>query len=147
MYIYRKCIQFVFLCLLSCNAFAFIIPDKVASPSFSAHPSSNINSSALQKQLYGMANLSVPERQQEAFYLKITNLLNKPDLDNHSEALANILMANYHILNGDALRAREFLSIAQPLVQDVDELSLNRQYQYVNIFVLRSEGDMKCPGG
>ncbi len=142
-YIYRKCIQFVFLCLLSCNAFAFIVPDIAASPGFSPNTSSKINSTALQQQLYGMANLSVPERKQEAFYLKITNLLNKPDLDNHSEALANILMANYHILNGDALRAREFLSIAQPLVQDVDELSLNRQYQYVNVFVLRTEGDIE----
>ncbi|GAA4360889.1 GGDEF domain-containing protein [Kangiella marina] len=90
-----------------------------------------------------MSNLSVPERKQEAFYIKINNLLNKPDLDNHSEALANILMANYHILNGDAIRAREFLSVAQPLVQNVDTPSLEHQYQYVNIFVLRSEGDLE----
>ncbi|WP_223671019.1 tetratricopeptide repeat-containing diguanylate cyclase [Kangiella shandongensis] len=89
-----------------------------------------------------MSNLSVPERKQEAFFLKISNLLNKPDLDNHSEALANILMANYQILNGEAIRAREYMSVAEPLVKTVDQPMLQNQYDYVNIFVLRSEGDL-----
>ncbi|WP_156768999.1 tetratricopeptide repeat-containing diguanylate cyclase [Kangiella sediminilitoris] len=89
-----------------------------------------------------MSNLSVPERKQEAFFLKINNLLNRSELDNHSEALANILMANYQILNGEALRAREYLSIAEPLMKSVNDSRLKNQYTYVNIFVLRSEGDL-----
>ena len=145
MYIYRKCIQFVFLCLLSCSAFAFIIPDTAASPNYTSGSSASntINATALQQQLYGMSNLSVPERQQEAFYLKINNLLNKPDLDNHSEALANILMANYHTLNGDIISAREYLSVAKPLVDTVQQVSLDRLYTYANIFVVRSEGHLE----
>ena len=142
MYILRKCLL-IFLILFSGNVLAFNTPDAAyyASSSNAIDNSSNHNS-ALQNQLYGMSNLSVPERKQEAFFLKINNLLNKPDLDNHSEALVNILMANYHILNGDTIRAREFLSVAEPLTKSVNQESLDHLYTYVNIFVVRSEGGL-----
>ena len=133
---------FLFLIFFSCNVFALITPDTL-SPGVSKNLSNPSNNTALQSQLYGMSNLSVPERKQEAFFIKINNLLNNKDLDNHSQALANILMANYHVLNSDTLRAREFMSIAQPLVQSVNQESLNNQYDYVNVFVLRSEGDLE----
>lgn len=133
MYIVRKCL-FLFLILLSSSVFG--TPDSQNNPI-------STNARALQQQLYNMSNLSVPERKQEAFYLKINNLLNHSNLDNHSQALANILMANYQILNGDPLLAREYLTVAKPLVESVNQETLQRQYDYVNIFVLRSEGDLE----
>lgn len=140
----QKLRKFTFLSLIffSCNVFALITPDTL-SPAVSNNASNPSNNTALQSQLYGMSNLSVPERKQEAFFIKIKNLLSKKDLDNHSQALANILMANYHVLNSDTLRAREFMSIAQPLMQSVNQESLYNQYDYVNVLVLRSEGDLE----
>lgn len=140
MYIIRKFLL-IFLVLCSSNVFAYAF-NNVQGPFYSASDARLTQSQALQQQLYNMSNLSVPERKQDAFFLKISNLLNKPDLDNHSEALANILMANYQILNGEAIRAREYLSVAEPLVKTVDQPMLQNQYDYVNIFVLRSEGDL-----
>lgn len=139
MYIFRKFLL-TFLILFSCDVLAYSTPDPAVSQRASER---TLSIQSLQQQLYNMSNLTVPERTQEAFYIKIRNLLNNPELDNHSEALANILMANYHILNGDTIRAREFLSIAKPLVQNVGVKKLQQQYDYVNIFVLRTEGDLE----
>lgn len=141
MYIARKCL-FLFLLLLSSSLFGYADPGSNPDSNHQNNTTST-NAQALQQQLYNMSNLSVPERKQQAFYLKINNLLSNTNLDNHSEALANILMANYQILNGDPLSAREYLSIAEPLVKSVDKKMLQRQYDYVNIFVLRSEGDLE----
>lgn len=110
-----------------------------SSQTFSASPADNI---PLQNQLYAMGKLSIPERSQDSFLNKLQTILNN-NLDPHSEALANILVADYYIHTNDPLRAREFLNIATPLVNTVDKASLYQEFNYVLMLVLRTEGKIK----
>lgn len=106
---------------------------------FAAAPADNV---PLQNQLYGMSKLSIPERSQESFLNKVQSIL-RNELDPHSEALANILAADYYIHTNEPLRAREHLNIAKPLVNTVDKTSLYQEYNYVLMLVLRTEGNLK----
>lgn len=109
-----------------------------ASTAYAATPTDNI---PLQNQLYGMGKLSIPERSQESFYNKLQSILNN-SLDAHSEALANILVADYYIHTNEPLRAREHLNIAKPLVNTIDQASLYQEYNYVLMLVQRTEGNL-----
>ncbi|MCW8856870.1 MAG: diguanylate cyclase [Kangiella sp.] len=106
--------------------------------SFAAAPVDNV---PLQSQLYGMSKLSIPERSQDSFLNKLQSIL-RNNLDPHSEALANILLADYYIHVNEPLRAREHLNIANPLVNTVDLPSLYQEYNYILMLVLRTEGKL-----
>lgn len=105
---------------------------------FAAAPVDNV---PLQSQLYGMSKLSIPERSQDSFLNKLQSIL-RNNLDPHSEALANILLADYYIHVNEPLRAREHLNIANPLVNTVDLPSLYQEYNYILMLVLRIEGKL-----
>ena len=81
--------------------------------------SNQTNNELLQNQLYNMSKLSIPERSQDSYYNKINKLLNNNQLDTHSLALANILMADYYSLQDNYKRTKEYLNIAKPLVQEI----------------------------
>lgn len=109
-----------------------------ASTAQAATPTDNI---PLQNQLYAMGKLSIPDRSHESFYNKLLSILKNP-LDPHSEALANILVADYFIHTNDPLRAREYLNIATPLVNTVNQATLHQEYNYTLMLVLRTEGKL-----
>lgn len=109
-----------------------------ASTAQAATPTDNI---PLQNQLYAMGKLSIPDRSHESFYNKLLSILKNP-LDPHSEALANILVADYFIHTNDPLRAREYLNIATPLVNTVNKATLHQEYNYTLMLVLRTEGKL-----
>ncbi len=106
--------------------------------SYAAAPADNL---PLQNQLYAMGKLSIPERSQESFFNKLQSILNN-SLDPHSEALANILVADYYIHTNEPIRAREHLNIAKPLVNTINRASLYQEYNYVLMLVLRTEGNL-----
>ena len=90
-----------------------------------------------------MSKLSAPERSQDSYYKKINKLLNNPNIDNHSQALANVLMADFYILKDEFKQAKEHLNIAKPLLETVQSDELQHEYDAVNIFILRSEGNLQ----
>ncbi|NVK22300.1 MAG: diguanylate cyclase [Kangiellaceae bacterium] len=104
--------------------------------------SNQTNNELLQNQLYNMSKLSVPERSQDSYYNKISKLLSNPQLDTHSLALANILMADYYSLQDNFKLTKEYLTIAKPLVQEVKSERLQHEYDYVEIFTLRGDGQI-----
>lgn len=106
--------------------------------SFAASPADNL---PLQNQLYSMSKLTIPERSHPSFLTKLQAILNN-QLDPHSEALVNILIADYYIHTNEPLRAREYLNISLPLVNTVDKATLYQEFNYVLMLVLRTEGNL-----
>ncbi len=104
--------------------------------------SSLLANEQLLKQMYELADLSISVRSQEQHLKDINELLLQNPQDQHLQGLANILKASYYIFQEDFVKAQQFLTKAKPFKDTVQLEKLNREYDFAQVFLLRSDGQV-----
>ncbi|NVJ64913.1 MAG: GGDEF domain-containing protein [Gammaproteobacteria bacterium] len=93
-------------------------------------------------QMYDLANQTVSQRSEEQHLKDINSVLLQAANDQHVAALANILKADYYIFQEDFTKAEQFLVKAKPAVDLIQSDKLNNEYQFAQIFLMRSNSDI-----
>ncbi len=99
------------------------------------------NEEALSK-MYDLANQSVTQRAKAQHLEDINQTLVLASEDQHLAALGNILKASYYIFQEDFIKAQQFLIKAKPSVDLIQSEKLSNEYQFAEIFILRSSSDI-----
>lgn len=93
-------------------------------------------------QLYDLSKASMSKQNKNEYLLEIDKKLALDPQDKHVIALSNILKSQYYLLREDFAAANQLLDISKPTVETLGSESLQNEYDFARIFVLRSSSQI-----